>query len=157
MHQLVQHQSTLYAAHVHLGRQNMSFCWYINLFTVQTSENICLDVFKRSVHCNFMYGLVSNPRKLENIWGLEQSNPPTGTDMCCLAYTNVFFWSVGVGSSAAQSMSTVVHLWRMENDANLYYLINPICSCFSNCKISLYLSFFVLASGWTDFAVKTSE
>ena len=67
----------------------MSLRWYIRLFTVQTSEKVCLHVFKFSVHRSFTYALVSNSQTSENVWDLAQAAPPTETDVCCLTYTHV--------------------------------------------------------------------
>ena len=47
-----------------------------------------------------------------------QAAPPTETNVFCLAYTHVFYASFSVGSSAAESMSSVFNLGWMENDVN---------------------------------------
>ena len=52
----------LYVAIIHLGRRTMSSYCYIELFTVQTSEYVCLHVFECSAHC----GLISSPQTSKN-------------------------------------------------------------------------------------------
>ena len=66
-------------------------------------------------------------RKMSEIWRklLRDRN----RCVLCSVDSCVFFPSVSVGSSAAESMSTVFHLGRMENDVNLYFLyINSVLS-----------------------------
>ena len=52
-----------------------------------------------------MYGLVSHSQTSANVWDQAQAAPPpppTETDVFCQAYTQVYFSSVSVGSSAAE-------------------------------------------------------
>ena len=79
-------------------------------------------------------------------------------DRCVLSsiYSCVFYPSVSVGSSAAESMSTIFHLGRMENDVSLYFLPNPFYFCPIYCYISLLLRISVSAYSRVDFGVKTS-
>ena len=80
--------------------------------------------------------------------------------ICVVVFSNlyscVFSLSVFVGSSAAESMSNVSHLGRMENDVNLYFPPNPLCFCLVYCYISLLLRVSVWTYSRMDFAVKTS-
>ena len=155
MYQLVRCWSIPYTAFVHLGRRDISLGWHIRLITVQTSENVRLHVFKYSLLCSFICGLVSNSQTSENVWALTLAATPTRIDALCLAYTHVFYPSVSVGSSVAGSLSTVFHIGRTENDVNLFFLPNPFSFVFIHCYISLYLRVFVLAYSRMDFGVKT--
>ena len=110
-------------------------CWYIKLFTVQTSENVCIHVFKYSAR----FSLVSDSQTSENVWDLAEAAPPTETDFFSSIYSSVFYLSVSVGSPAAESLSTISHLGRMENDVNLFFLSNPFCF---RLIYSVYLSLF---------------
>ena len=73
-----------------------------------------------------------------------------------IVYPCEFYPSVFVGSSSAESMSTVPHLGRMENDVNLYFLPNPFCFCPIYCYISLLLIVWVCAYSKMDSGLKTS-
>ena len=109
------------------------------------------------VHCSFMHGLVASSQESQKVWDLAPAALSTKTDLSCLAHTHVFYTSVSVGSSDAESMPTVFYLGRMENDVDPYLLPNPFCFHFIYCYISLWLTVFVFAYSRMDFGTKTSE
>ena len=157
MYQLVWCYSILHAAIVYLGCRSMSKRWYIRLFTVQTSEYVCLHVFKYSVQCQFMYGLVSNSQTSEKS-DLAPAAPPTETDLCGLAYTHVC--SIHRFLSAVELRSQCLPfsiLRRMANDVNLSFLPNSFCFCLIYCHIFLSLRLSVYAYSRMDFGMEISE
>ena len=109
-----------------------------------------------NILCIVALCIVSNSQTSEIVWYLTQASPPTETDVFCL-YTHRFYPSIFVGSSAAESMSTVFCLGRMENDVNAYLLPNPFCFYLICCYISLYLRVSVFVKNRMDFGVKKSE
>ena len=115
------------------------------LFIVQTLENVCLHVVKYSVPCS----LVSNSRTSKNVWDLAQAAPPD-QNRCVLSniYSCVFYPSLSDGSSAAESMSTVFYLGRMENDVNLYFLPKSLC---------FVISTAISPSSWESSCTRIAE
>ena len=140
MYQLIRLWSTTYAATVHLGRRKMFQSWYIRFFAIQRSENVWLHVFKLTLYCRSM--MVQY--KLSHIGKCLRSDASCSSDRkrCVLSsvYSCLSYPLVSVGSSAAESMSIVFHLGRMENDVNLYSLPNLFWLCFIYCYISSYFS-----------------
>ena len=59
--------------------------------------------------------LVSKTQTSANVSDLAPAAPLTDMDAFCLACTHVFYASASVGGSAEESMSTVLHLGRIEN------------------------------------------
>ena len=78
---------------------------------------------------------------------------------CALSsvYSCDFYPWVSVGSSAGESVCTILHLGRMENDVNLSFLANPFCfslmCCYLSAFESLRMDFGVRTSGRMFFAV----
>ena len=85
-----------------------------------------------------------------------QAASSTKISVFCLAYTHVSHPTVTVSSSAAESMSTILYLGRMEKDSNIFFLPNPFCFCLVYCYISLSLIVPMCAYSRMDFGVKTS-
>ena len=112
--------------------------WNVGIsFSVDRSSYLLYRHWKMSayMHSNFLYiltlfmVLVSDSQTSEIFWELAQVAHPTENDAFCLACTHVFCSSVSVGSSAAESMSTVFRLGWMENDVNPYFLPNSFRFC----------------------------
>ena len=91
-----------------------------------------------------MYGLVLNSQTSENLSHLAQAASPTAANLFCLAHIHVFYPRVSVGSSAAESISTVFLPGRIENDVNPKFLSNSLCFCLLYCYISRY--FYLIES-----------
>ena len=111
--------STICAATVKLGPRKNSWSWHIRSFAIQTSENTWLHVFKHTIHCRVMmvqYKLPDIGKCLRSPAGCCSNQY-----LCVLSsvYSFVFYPMLSVGGSAVESLSTVFHLRRMENDVKL--------------------------------------
>ena len=103
------------------GTSGSVFRWYIRLSIVQTSKNLCLHVFNK-FYCGVMviHCLLSDIGKCLRS-GVSCSSDRNRCILSCF-FSSVFYPTVSVGSPAAESVFTVFHLGRMENDVNRYSL-----------------------------------